>query len=182
MRQLFQILTISLCLVTPTTVIGQTALEKYGKAREKTSTNYQTALVTDDEITVSSKNPLIIRSPSNTETFKVYAFTKIWEGKVYNVFVGLSDDPFKPNLVTTDKKQIQIDKIQLLGNHGQSRPGYEPVEEVKIANDKEIILTAKLYTWTLDSNGQKLKDSEKIETKIEKYRITDNGKIEKVKD
>ena len=161
---------------------GQTPSEKYTKAREKSSANddIEKSIVTADEINVSADRPLLIKSPDKGEIFKVYVFTKLFETKHFKVFIGLSDDPFKPNLVTTNKTQTQIDKLQLLGNYGQSRPDFEVIEEVKIVSDKQILLSVKLTTWTLKSNGQRIESSKKVELKSDKYKITENGKFQKI--
>jgi hypothetical protein len=181
MEQLLRVLifVLSVCSIT---AFGQTPLEKYIEAKEKSNVNHdiETSLVTAEEISVSTERPLIIKSPSEGELFKVYVFTKIFETTNYKVFIGLSDDPFKPNLVTSDKAQTQIDKLQLLGSYGPSRPEFEPMEEVKIISDQQIILSAKLSTWALDSRGQRIDNSKKVENKSNKYKITESGKIEEI--
>ena len=107
-------------------------------------------------------------------------FTKIWDNGKVRAFIVVSDHPFEPNLVTTNKEQIQIDKIRLLGNYGKNRPDFEAIEEVKISSDQDIVLTAKLHTWKLDKKGVRIKRSEKIDIKVDKYRIDDGGQLRKM--
>jgi hypothetical protein len=169
-----------LLFISPTNLVfGQSSLGQY-KSHPKSEIDVEIELVSEDALSVSPKNPLIIKTPNKSEVFKIYAFTKIWDNGKYKVFLGLSDDPFKPNLVTMTSAQTEIDQIQLLGNYGENRDNYSIKEEAKILSDKEIILTATITRWTLDDQGEKLKGSEKIELKTTKYKINDKGKFEKL--
>lgn len=179
MKTLIMVLIISLCLGTINSIQGQSMLDRY-KNHPKTEVDFETDLVTAETIFVSPEKPLVIKSPDKKEIFKVYTFTKVWDNGKFKAFVGLSDDPFKPNLVITDKEQTEIDKIQLLGNHGPNRTDYEVVEEVKISGDQDIILTAKIYTWTLGNRGEKIKGSEKATIKVDKYIINNKGQLQKI--
>lgn len=160
-------------------VCGQSLLDQYIN-HPKSEIDVEVTLVTEDVIFVSQKKPLIIKSPDKREVFKVYVFTKIWDDAKYKIFVGLPDDLFKPNLVTMTPGQVEIDRIQLLGNFEKDRPDFSVKEEAKISNDQEIVLTAFITRWKLDSNGEKVIGSEINENKTTRYRVTDSGKFEKL--
>src|SRR5690606_21161201 len=91
-------------------VCGQSLLDQH-KNHPKAEIDVEVDLVTEDIILISRKKPLIIKSPDKRDVFKVYVFTKIWDNEKYKIFVGLSDDPFKPNLVTMTPGQTEIDRI-----------------------------------------------------------------------
>mgnify|MGYP003476797664 CR=1 FL=1 len=179
MRKIFLVFALQLWLTTQYGILAQSPLDVYA-SHSKGETDYEIELVTEETILVSTEKPLVIRSPSKKEPFKVYMFTKIWDNEKFRAFVLVSDDPFEPRLVTTSKEQIEIDKIQLLGNYGKNRADFEAIEEVKISSDQDIVLTAKLHTWKLDKKGERIKKSEKVSIKTDKYRIDDSGQLKKI--
>jgi hypothetical protein len=170
---------IIICTGTINWSFGQSLLDQY-KNHPKTAIDFEIELVSDETLVVTPRNPLIIRSPNKEEVFRIYTFTKIWDNGKYKTFVGLSDEPFKPNLVTTTAGQTEIDKIQLLGNYGPNRADYEVTEEAKISSEQEITLTAIITGWALDTKGQKIKGSETSETRTTRYQISNKGKFEKI--
>lgn len=150
----------------------------YGE-QAATTKDVKTKLVTGD-ISVSTTKPLIITSPNEKDTFNIYMFNRIFETQYYKAFLFPLDDPFKPRLLITDKDSTQLDELQLIGNAGDSKKDYEIVEEARIVSPSDISLTSSVYTWTLDKKGKRIKNSRKVSTTVNRYRITEKGTIEKV--
>jgi len=151
----------------------------YGQ-KAKESGNYKTNPVFDKKIEISPKDPLIIKSPNQVDIFNIYVMSVIFEHEDFDVYLTGGDSPFTPKIVTLDKGSRQIGELQLIGNYGESRPGYEPFEEARVISESEIILTAKISLWKLDSKGDIIKRSKKVREYVDKYRITDKGTFEKI--
>ncbi|MFN7330215.1 MAG: hypothetical protein ACK5UP_11995, partial [Bacteroidota bacterium] len=59
-------------------------------------------------------------------------------------------------LVTTDQNGTQIDKLRLVGELGESKADYEPIEDAKIFSESKIVLIelgrlAKINEYALEA-------------------------------
>lgn len=97
--------------------------------------------------------------------------------------VGVIQYVYEDNVCDPEWKDafgIQLSELQFLVHFGQNRPDYEVLEEIRISDPADITVTRTTHTWTLNQNGERIKGSIKITTSVDKYEITDSGKIEKI--
>lgn len=171
-------------LTVITTSNGQSVVNKYmdfAYGEKVTATkDYKTEVVFGD-IKVSKKKPLIIKTPNKTEIYKIYTFNKILNKRNYKAFITGGTDPFRPTLVTTDNSETQIDELQLFDSEPELEKNQELIEEVVIKDETDILLKSSFYTWTVDKDGNKINRTGEQKEVIKRYKITDNGTIEEIK-
>ncbi len=58
--------------------------------------------------------------------------------------------------------------------------GFFSIEDITILPDKSIMFVDSTETWDMDEIVNEIKDSRKLTVTTEKYKIKDNGKIERL--
>lgn len=155
---------------------------EYIMKHQKTTTKTPPVnLFKGERVYVSNEKPLIVRGVNTGDTVNIYMMTLVFKNKNYNAYL-ISEDTFNPDLVTTDQDGTQIDKLRLVGELGESKADYEPIEEAKIFSESKIVLTDSIFSWTLDQTRQRIKNSEKVEIKVSQYKIDETGKIVKIEE
>lgn len=110
-----------------------------------------------------------------------HPFAKLVERKKYKAFVFTStDETGSPIIITFDKDGKSIDGFSLLGDVASNDPSNWTKELAIINEDLSIELIDSVWTYDLDSAGERIESSEKLTTKNELYRILDTGKFEKI--
>ncbi len=148
---------------------------------DKELNNYNTFPILGDLTDVNAIKPIVIKTPKKNERVDIYTFNKIFKKKNYYAVLFADNHPLKPKLITINGDGVYVSELQFLVNFGENRPDYEVFEEVRITDPTDITVTTTTQTWTLDQNGERIKDSNKITTTVDNYQITDNGQIEKIK-
>jgi len=151
------------------------------KHQKTTTKTTPVKLFSGERVYVSNEKPLNVRGANTGDTVNIYTMTLIFKSKNYNAYL-ISEDTFNPDLVTTDQNGTQIDKLRLVGELGESKADYEPIEDAKIFSESKIVLTDSIFSWTLDQTRQRIKNSEKVEVKVSQYKIDERGKIIKIEE
>ena len=84
-----------------------------------------------------------------------------------------------PWIMTMDKDGKKIDDLVAFKTTGPDY-GYFSTEDVTILPDQSIVFVDSTETWDHDENGDEIMSSRKLKVTKEKYKIRDNGKIERV--
>jgi len=92
-----------------------------------------------------------------------------------------SDETGSPVIVTLDKAGNQISQLDLLGSWASNSPEIWTTEVTTIDKDLSINLTDSVWTYSVDSTGNRIEESFKLTVVNEMYKIFNSGKIQKVK-
>jgi ribosomal protein L21E len=135
------------------------------------------------DIKVSPLKPLRIRTPKKGERVKVFMGNKLFENENYEAFIEESTSPFQPFLKTyKNGDSIQIDELKLLGNFRIRENNEEVIEEAKIGSETDIVLKTTTHRWILMDDVKRDKKSMRTSATVNKYKITDEGKIVIIED
>lgn len=100
----------------------------------------------------------------------------------YKVIVFSStDETGSPVVITFDKNGVQIDEIYLLGDISSNDTEKRTKEIARISDKLTIQLIDSVWSYSLDSAGQRLENSGILTTEFETYKISESGKFEKIK-
>ncbi len=84
-----------------------------------------------------------------------------------------------PMIMTMDKNGNKIDEFVVFKTTGPDY-GFFSTEDITILPDKSIVFVDSTETWDMDEIVNEIKDSRKLTVTTEKYKIKDNGKIERL--
>ena len=96
------------------------------------------------------------------------------------IFVSTDETP-SPEIIIFDKKGNEIGDLRLLGVWAGDGPGNETIELVTIDEDLTIRILHNVWSYNLDSLGDRITSSGKLTTRDFLYRILDSGKIERLR-
>ncbi len=109
-------------------------------------------------------------------------YARLTENSNYKGIIFVStDETGSPTLITIDKLGQPIDTLFLLGDWGGNDPSIGTREIVTINRDYTIHLIDSTSIFDLGPDGQRIESTGKLTVANERYRIFDNGKIEKIR-
>lgn len=115
------------------------------------------------------------------ELFK-HPYARLTENSNYKGIIFVStDETGSPTLITIDKRGQPIDTLFLLGDWGGNDPSIGTSEIVTINKDYTIHLIDSTSIFDVKPDGQRIESTGKLTVANERYRIFDNGKIEKIR-
>ena len=111
-----------------------------------------------------------------------HPYARLVENSNYKGIIFVStDETGSPTLITIDKSGQPIDTLFLLGDWGGNDPSIGTSEIVTINKDYSIHLIDSTSTFDVGPDGDRIVSSGKLKVTNEIYRISDNGKIEKIR-
>ncbi len=111
-----------------------------------------------------------------------HPYARLIESSNYKGIIFIStDETGSPTLITIDKSGHPIDTLFLLGDSGGNDPSTGTSEIATINKDFIIHLIDSTSTFDVDQNGNRIENSGKLTVTNERYRILDNGKINKIR-
>lgn len=111
-----------------------------------------------------------------------HPYARLTENSNYKGIIFVStDETGSPTLITIDKDGQPIDTLFLLGDWGGNDPSIGTSEIVTINKDYIFHLIDSTSTFDVGPDGDRIESTSKLTVTNEKYRILDNGKIEKIR-
>ena len=111
-----------------------------------------------------------------------HPYARLTENSNYKGIIFVStDETGSPTLITIDKVGQPIDTLFILGDWGGNDPSIGTSEIAIINNDYTIHLIDSTSTFDVGPDGGRIENSGKLTVTNERYRILDNGKIEKIR-
>ncbi len=111
-----------------------------------------------------------------------HPYAKLTENENFKAFIFVTqDETGSPIIITFDRNGNIIDNLMLMGDWSGSDPSYGASELVTIGHDLTIHLLDSIRTFDLGPEGERIDSTEHLEVQDEVYKITDSGKIEKIR-
>lgn len=111
-----------------------------------------------------------------------HPYARLTGNSDYKAVVFIStDETGSPTLITLSKNGLPIDTLYLLGDWSANNPGQETNELVTIGKDYLIHLIDSTSAFEVDENSERMEASRKVTVTHESYRISDKGRIEKIR-
>jgi len=111
-----------------------------------------------------------------------HPYARLTGNSDYKAVVFIStDETGSPTLITLGKNGLPIDTLYLLGDWSANSPSQETNELVTISKDYLIQLIDSTSTFELSGNDVRIETSRKVTVTNESYRISDKGRIEKIR-
>lgn len=96
------------------------------------------------------------------------------------IIFSSTDETGSPVVITFDKNGVQIDGIYLLGDISSNDTEKRTKEIARISDELTIQLIDSVWSYSLDSAGQRIENSGILTTEFETYKISESGKFEKI--
>ncbi|HQQ98713.1 MAG TPA: hypothetical protein PLX35_15690 [Cyclobacteriaceae bacterium] len=179
-----------------TLLFGLTNCTKEAKTAEQTDSDttklesfpsvYDTLFKMEIPITLtpSSWDELIYKHVDNNrgELTTDHPFAKLIDTKNYKGVIFIStDETGSPVLFTFDRDGKEIDGMRLLGDWGGNGPSNGTSEIMTISKDLTIHLIDSISTWDVGPDGSRIDSTRQLRVKDELYKISDTGKIIKIR-